>query len=830
MMRETELLAPLPASVRSLAANAEHPGLWLDKYACTWNPEWFSGRDEAKLSENVQKPAIEKVAELTQQAAGKAASDFAAALLRHTAMLDAVRARPFTATTAGPLTLHLARAAALENAGLALHPLYGFTYLPASGLKGMARAYAEAVWLPSQPEQAAAWHLIEDVFGWAPTPDRRKQIASQEHPATPRIHNDKEITASAGQAVFHDAWPTAWPQLRVDIVNNHHPDYYGADEKKVPVPPPGDWENPRPVYFLAVKPGTQFRFALAPARRDTDPKLLAQAEAWLLGALTHEGAGAKTAAGYGRFRADAEEVRARTPELPEATRAVFEAELELVTPAFLAGAEQNKEDCDLRPATLRGLLRWWWRTMHAGFVTPEELRALETAVWGSAEVGGAVRIAVERVRREGPHLYDYKDRFRPKSEFKREHGLADSPNNKTTQGLFYLSYGMDEVSQGEKRQRYYLDAGSKWKARFSARESSFRPKAGQVREAAPAVVSAAESHTQARAALWLLCTFGGVGSKARKGFGSLRVGDLQIASLGDCRRIAQEFREARGMHGEFREEWAESSALGESSDWCLEANIELPSNDAWQTLDAVGFAYQAFAQQHKNDADKAALGLPRKIHGPNDKPLQTKSGQYIQDPETHKRPQWLRSLRWEQKTDARKARYASPVHFHVMPTSGGCTVKMLAFPAAGLPNLATSNRMLNQLMERMRTDLPGRLTGHAATPGSRSSSHSATTQRAPAVSTPARSGPEKRAYGTPATGILLEQDEKGRFRFQEPGRSAGRITLGTQPDPLPEPGSEIQVFIQDDAPNNLQYRWDLGAKKAPSAGAKPSQRQRGGRR
>ena len=50
--------------------------------------------------------------------------------------------------TTGPLTLHLVRASALENAGICLHPLYGFVYLPGTGLKGMARAYAETVWLP----------------------------------------------------------------------------------------------------------------------------------------------------------------------------------------------------------------------------------------------------------------------------------------------------------------------------------------------------------------------------------------------------------------------------------------------------------------------------------------------------------------------------------------------------------------------------------------------------------------------------------------------------------------------------------------------------------
>src|SRR5581483_6165314 len=82
----------------------------------------------------------------------------------------------FSSTTTGPLTLHLARASALENAGICLHPLYGFASLPGSALKGMARAYAETIWLPTQTDQKQAWRQIEDVFGWAPNPDRRQQI------------------------------------------------------------------------------------------------------------------------------------------------------------------------------------------------------------------------------------------------------------------------------------------------------------------------------------------------------------------------------------------------------------------------------------------------------------------------------------------------------------------------------------------------------------------------------------------------------------------------------------------------------------------------------
>ncbi len=53
----------------------------------------------------------------------------------------------------------------LENAGICLHPIHGFPYLPGTGLKGLARAYAETVWKPAQADANAAQAEIERVFG-----------------------------------------------------------------------------------------------------------------------------------------------------------------------------------------------------------------------------------------------------------------------------------------------------------------------------------------------------------------------------------------------------------------------------------------------------------------------------------------------------------------------------------------------------------------------------------------------------------------------------------------------------------------------------------------
>ncbi len=261
------------------------------------------------------------------------------------------------------VTLHLARASGLENAGIHVHPVYGFACLPGSWLQGMARAYAETVWWPGQPDPAVARERIRAVFGWATGTGRD---AAQPDGAD-------AAGSQAGAIVYHEAWPTTWPRLQPDIVNNHRAAYYGGTND------PGDWEDPVPVYFLSVAAGAVFDFAVSPraGNEDSDSDLAALAIEWLQAALMHEGAGAKTHAGYDRFMLEDRPA----PAPPKPTRRIAMHTLTLMTPAFFAGAQQSHKDCDLLPATLRGLLRWWWRTMHAAHLDCQDLRRLETAVW-----------------------------------------------------------------------------------------------------------------------------------------------------------------------------------------------------------------------------------------------------------------------------------------------------------------------------------------------------------------------------------------------------------------------------------------------------------------
>lgn len=183
------------------------------------------------------------------------------------------QAKTFTMTTDYRLIIGLGGAHVLET-GLTLHPLYGFPYLPASGVKGLARAYAE---------------LIADT----PAEELKEVFGSE--------NKDKVLeTNREGKVVFLDGFPTKFPEIELDIMNPHYGDYYQGDK------PPADYLSPNPITFLSVAPGQEFSFLMF----SKDLSLLEKGEQWLKGGLTELGAGGKTNVGYGYF----EETESKTSQ------------------------------------------------------------------------------------------------------------------------------------------------------------------------------------------------------------------------------------------------------------------------------------------------------------------------------------------------------------------------------------------------------------------------------------------------------------------------------------------------------------------------------------
>lgn len=756
---------PLPkylsAAPSRFAPASHNAGLWYDKFVNSWNGNW-------------NRPEVHKL-DWIKTVAGQVGckSQLEEHAARQLRLIEKLDGQALTLITATRFATGLGRKHPIEN-GFAWHHTLGTPYLPGSSVKGLLRAYVRE-WV--SPEVAT------ELFG----------------------QEDFKQDACVGKWIVFDAVPTKPVQLEADVMTPHYGPYYQGNEA------PGDWHSPIPIPFLAVAREQSVQFAFAPRNpantgkdANGDPITKDTIAGWLRSALHWLGAGAKTNSGFGVFRdideAKAEAVRQETPHKgtpAEKTRRSFKATLELVTPAFLAGADQtDATDCDLRPATLRGQLRYWWRTMHAGYLTVDELRNLEAALWGSTNGAGAIRVVVEPEHHTRAESFDFRDGYSIKSDFKKAHDievLQPPPPGQAplTQGLFYAAYGMND---GGKR-RDFLPPGATWKVSVVAKSCRF-----DRIEIGPDDVLA-----QAQSALALVCRYGGVGSKARKGFGSLSARHFEDLDDKQCELLAGSIWRQIGLPRDFVEAEAFSPSLRQML-FLQPLEVSTPWKDCWFLLDQLGASFQAFAQApessgHGKHCDsKAALGLPRQIHGPKREKMrhQERSGQ-------HRRPVPLRGPMGD--------RHTSPVHYHVAPGTDGLVIRVAAFPAARLPDLTTSRRVLGQLLDHLRTDLARRCVGHP-TSGQRSS----TSATSVAVVPNGSFSHGKRPSRTPVRVTIVAIREKGGFEVQEEGQPKGVLNLGPVPAPPPSVGDVVDVLIKDDA-KPPQYQW-----KTPDTGKKASTR------
>ena len=177
----------------------------------------------------------------------------------------------------------------VEN-GFTWHHTLGVPYLPASGVKGMLQGWVRS-WMEHADEESKE-RCIKNWFG---------ADISKEKPSD-----------GAGNLIFFDALPIGLVNLACDVMTPHMGAWYAkGGEIKTDADyaskAPADWHNPNPIPFLVVK-SAEFKFMIAP-RLTGNPEIDAQsrqdakaAMVELEHALEWIGAGAKTAAGYGRMR------------------------------------------------------------------------------------------------------------------------------------------------------------------------------------------------------------------------------------------------------------------------------------------------------------------------------------------------------------------------------------------------------------------------------------------------------------------------------------------------------------------------------------------------
>lgn len=398
--------------------------------------------------------------------------------------------------------------------------------------------------------------------------------------------------------------------------------------------------------------------------------------------------------------------------------------LELVSPAFLAGADQTAaESCELRVATLRGQLRWWWRTLHAAWLDVRTLRELEAAVWGSTEAASPVRLSLMpvNVNRKAFPLKKLGKNKRGQDilvfdeDIGKGYGVAQPPRG-IVPGALYIAYGMDEMDAGDlnsRKTRFFITPGSSWKLNFQTRASRYHDPVNRDYRVGISEIDVLE---QARAALSLLCRYGGVGSKARKGFGSF--GDMENGLTPDtCLQKAQRFRALCALDSSTVPDPGalELSALDGYKGNSIE--VSLDTKNVWTGLDRLGSVIQGFAQRYAHEKRKEALGLPRKIHGPNATPLPHQKD--TSHTPKHQPPVWLGGNHPHLgSNDPAKFRHAAPVHYHLAKDQDGrLSVRAIAFACAALPDYPASKAFLGKLLAHISEQLKERPWMPARRPG-----------------------------------------------------------------------------------------------------------------
>lgn len=177
----------------------------------------------------------------------------------------------------------------------------------------------------------------------------------------------------------------------------------------------------------------------------------------------------------------------------------FTATYRIVTPMFCGGAGQEAE---LRLSSFKGALRFWWRTLQWGKVRDEnELWAKEAELFGASDQ----RYGQSKVRM----------RLVGKPELEKKKGIGQIFEGGKLLGAHYLGYGVMEAFASKTKS---TEAGQL--TREMIPEGSFTvalrcgPNLG------------ADKLNEIHNTLVMLGTVGGLGSKSRKGYGSLTLTSL----------------------------------------------------------------------------------------------------------------------------------------------------------------------------------------------------------------------------------------------------------------------------------------------------------------
>lgn len=172
-------------------------------------------------------------------------------------------------------------------------------------------------------------------------------------------------------------------------------------------------------------------------------------------------------------------------------------EIEFVTPTFLGGADGNAE---IRTAPFKTVLRYWWRVLF-GKKYMSQLKQKEDEIFGSTEMASKVRLQIVSTS----NVNINKNNFQ---KFSMQHNYGSHLIQINI--LDYLAYGKHEYVKGQGNVYAYSHIEPSAKIKFSLSKRLSEEHAYEVKDAIKAFVM-----------------FGGVGSRARNGYGSIYCEEIE---------------------------------------------------------------------------------------------------------------------------------------------------------------------------------------------------------------------------------------------------------------------------------------------------------------
>ncbi|SNZ16115.1 type III-B CRISPR module RAMP protein Cmr1 [Hydrogenobacter hydrogenophilus] len=184
----------------------------------------------------------------------------------------------------------------------------------------------------------------------------------------------------------------------------------------------------------------------------------------------------------------------------------LEFQIEFITPAFIGGANP-RESAELRPTSFVGLLRWWYRAILRHQVKSfKELYEKESELFGSQEKAGRVWIRIKG---------------NVKGELKNCQTWRANNERDTDWGKVYLGYGnilYINFEREENRESYsqlYKLCGNK-RGNFTVRAWLEKKQNANLQILVPKHLK-----EKVEALLFLFSQIGSIGSRNRRGWGSL---------------------------------------------------------------------------------------------------------------------------------------------------------------------------------------------------------------------------------------------------------------------------------------------------------------------